>query len=87
MLAENNKFPLLVPVSYSLAILRPGVRELRRRECRPNLIHSVWALPILSYRCCKGAGSQRAGGGAPVRVCVEGVAQSVSAFPPAFVFF
>lgn len=37
-----------------MAILRPRVRELGRRWVQAKShTHSVWALPILLYRCCK----------------------------------
>lgn len=76
---ENDKFPLPVPVLYSMAVLRPGVRELGRRERRPNLIHTVCGPSQYFYTdAAKRQAARELGegerGGAWAGVCVEGVA-------------
>lgn len=73
---------LPVPVLYSMAILRPGVRELGRRECKPNLIHTVCGPSQYFYtdaakrQAARELGEGK-GGGAKARVCIGGCSISI----------
>lgn len=69
--------PLGIPVLYSMAILRRGVRELAGREPGPNLLHTVCGPSQYLYTEAA-AKRQAAGelgrreGPAPAGVSVEG---------------